>query len=125
MTHVSEQRRSQDRRRQPRGGRRPTDTDGFAPLVMVVGEDPVAVDLAEAVLAKLRFAVTTSASVDDATRVLPGLKPDIVVAASSDAGRIRMEAPEHLSVVEMTEQMRQDPRVLIDSIRQTLRANRV
>jgi hypothetical protein len=45
------------------------------------------------------------------------------VAASSDAGRIRMEAPEHLSVVEMTDQMRQDPHVLIDSIRQSLRAN--
>jgi hypothetical protein len=91
---------------------------------MVVGEDAVAVNLAEAVLAKLRFAVTTSNTVDDATRVLPGLKPDIVVAASSDAGRIRMEAPEHLSVVEMTDRMRQDPNVLIDSIRQSLRANR-
>jgi hypothetical protein len=90
---------------------------------MVVGEDAVAVSLAEAVLAKLRFAVTTSSTVEDATRVLPGLKPDIVVAASSDAGRIRMEAPEHLSVVEMTDQMRQDPHVLIDSIRQSLRAN--
>jgi CheY-like chemotaxis protein len=123
MTHAAEQRRGTDRRRQPRGGRRPTDIEGFAPLVMVVGEDAVAVNLAEAVLAKLRFAVTTSSTVEDATRVLPGLKPDIVVAASSDAGRIRMEAPEHLSVVEMTDQMRQDPHVLIDSIRQSLRAN--
>ncbi len=91
---------------------------------MVVGEDTVAVRLAEAVLAKLRFAVTTSGTVDDATRVLPTLKPDIIVAASSDAGRIRMEAPEHLSVVEMTDAMRQDPHVLIDSIRRTLRANK-
>ncbi|MGH9310202.1 MAG: hypothetical protein ACRD1U_12555 [Vicinamibacterales bacterium] len=124
MTHAAEQRRGTDRRRQPRGGRRPTDIEGFAPLVMVVGEDAVAVNLAEAVLAKLKFAVTTSGTVDDATRVLPGLKPDIVVAASSDAGRIRMEAPEHLSVVEMTDQMRQDPNVLIDSIRRSLRANR-
>ncbi|MGH9371790.1 MAG: hypothetical protein ACRD15_09705 [Vicinamibacterales bacterium] len=124
MTPTSEQRRGQDRRRQSRGGRRPTDTDGFAPLVMVVGGDAAAVDLAEAVLAKLRFAVTTSQSVEDATRVLPGLKPDIVVAASSDAGRIRMEAPEYLSVVEMTDRMRADPHVLIDSIRQSLRASR-
>lgn len=90
---------------------------------MVVGEDPVAVNLAEAVLAKLRFAVTTSNSVEDATRVLPGLKPDIVVAASSDAGQLRMQAPEHLSIVEMTDRMRQDPHVLVDSIRQSLRAN--
>jgi CheY-like chemotaxis protein len=90
---------------------------------MVVGEDAVAVNLAEAVLAKLRFAVTTSSSVEDATRVLPGLKPDIVVAASSDAGQLRMQAPEHLSIVEMTDRMRQDPRVLVDSIRQSLRAS--
>ena len=90
---------------------------------MVVGDDQVAVQLAEAVLAKLRFAVTTSRTVDDATRVMPGLKPDIVVAASADAGRIRLEAPQHLSVVDMTDAMRGDPLVLIDEIRKTLRAN--
>ena len=123
MTQVSEQRQSPDRRKRPRGGRRPTDVDGLSPLVMVVGDDQVAVQLAEAVLAKLRFAVTTSRTVDDATRVMPGLKPDIVVAASADAGRIRLEAPQHLSVVEMTEAMRADPLVLIEAIRKTLRAN--
>jgi hypothetical protein len=90
---------------------------------MVVGQDPVAVNLAEAVLAKLRFAVTTSGTVEDASRVLPGLKPDIVVAGSEDAGRIRMEAPEHLSVVEMTDQMRENPLTLVESIRKSLRAN--
>ena len=90
---------------------------------MVVGDDQVAVQLAEAVLAKLRFAVTTSRTVDDATRVMPGLKPDIVVAASADAGRIRLEAPQHLSVVDMTDAMRGDPLVLIDEIRKTLRSN--
>jgi hypothetical protein len=123
MTHASEQRQGTDRRKKARGGRRPSDVDGLSPLVMVVGNDDVAVHLAEAVLAKLRFAVTTSRTVDDATRVMPGLNPDIVVAASSDAGRIRLEAPQHLSVVEMTDQMRSDPQVLIDAIRTTLRAN--
>jgi hypothetical protein len=92
---------------------------------MVVGEDPIAVSLAEAVLAKLRFAVTTSDSVESATRVLPGLKPDIVVAAPADAGRLRMEAPEHFSVVEMTDQMRDNPLALVESIRKSLRANMV
>lgn len=92
---------------------------------MVVGEDPIAVSLAEAVLAKLRFAVTTSNSVESATRVLPGLKPDIVVAAPADAGRLRMEAPEHFSVVEMTDQMRDNPLALVESIRKSLRANMV
>jgi hypothetical protein len=92
---------------------------------MVVGEDPVAVSLAEAVLAKLRFAVTTSDSVESATRVLPGLKPDIVVAAPADAGRRRMEAPEPVSVVEMTDQMGDNPLALVESIRKSLRANMV
>lgn len=92
---------------------------------MVVGDDQVAVGLAEAVLAKLKFAVTTSSSVENASRVLPGLKPDIVVAAPADAGRLRMEAPEHFSVVEMTDQMRDDPLTLVESIRQSLRANMV
>lgn len=90
---------------------------------MVVGDDAVSVGLAEAVLAKLRFAVTTSTSVEEATRVLPGLRPDIVVAPAEDASRIRIEAPEHLSVVVMTEAMRQDPHVLVESIRQSIRAN--
>jgi hypothetical protein len=89
---------------------------------MVVGGDDDAVHLAEAVLAKLRFAVTTSRSVEEATRVLSGLKPDIVVAASADAGRIRQQSAEQLSVVEMTDGMRADPHVLIDSIRDSLRA---
>jgi hypothetical protein len=92
---------------------------------MVVGQDPVAVNLAEAVLAKLRFAVTTSGTVENASRVLPGLNPDIVVAGPEDAGRIRMEAPEHLSVVEMTDQMREDPLNLVESIRKSLRANMI
>jgi CheY-like chemotaxis protein len=124
MTYA-QKRSGTDRRRQSRGGRRPTDTDGSAPLVMVVGQDAVAVNLAEAVLAKLRFAVTTSSNVDDAMRVLQTLKPEIVVAASADAGRIRLEAPEHLSVVEMTDQMREDPLTLVESIRKRLRANAV
>ena len=124
MTYA-QKRSGTDRRRQSRGGRRPSDSDGFAPLVMVVGQDATAVTIAEAILAKLRFAVTTSNSVEDAMRVLQSLRPEIVVATSADAGRLRMEAPEHLSVIEMTDQMRQNPLDLIESIRKRLRANLV
>jgi hypothetical protein len=92
---------------------------------MVIGTDATSVGLAEAVLAKLRFAVTTSLTVEDASRVLAGLKPDIVVAASPDATRIRTEAPGGVSVVEMTDEMREDPLVLIESIRKSLRAGLV
>jgi hypothetical protein len=118
MPKTTELRQGPDRRRQPRGGRRPTDTEGFAPLVMVVGDD--AVRLAEAVLAKLRFAVTTSRTADDAARVVPDLKPDIIVAESTDAARIRRSG-NHLAIVEMSDDMRADPLVLIESIRAQLR----
>jgi len=124
MANSPELRRGPDRRVQPRGGRREEDRDGFAPLVLLVGDDAGVVEQSEAVLAKLRFGVTVSGSVDDALRVLTGLRPDIVVASSADADRIRIEAPEHLPVVVMTDEMRADRGMLIEGIRQTLRLNR-
>jgi hypothetical protein len=86
---------------------------------MVVGADNVG--LAEAVLAKLRFAVATSSSAEEAARVVSGLNPDIVVAASRDLATIR-GGGQAISAVEMTDEMRSDPHVLIASIRETLRA---
>jgi hypothetical protein len=124
MPNTPEQRRGPDRRVRPRGGRREEDRDGFAPLVLLVGDDASLVEQSEAVLAKLRFGVTVSSSVEDALRVLTGLRPDIVVAGPEDADRIRMEAPEHLPVVVMTDEMRVDRGVLIEGIRETLRSNR-
>jgi CheY-like chemotaxis protein len=124
MRNTPEQRRGPDRRRRPRGGRREEDLDGLAPLVLLVGDDEEVVDQSEAVLAKLRFGVTTTTTVEDALRVLAGIRPDIVVAGPADAHRIRMEAPEHLPVVVMTEEMRVDRAVLIEGIRRTLRSSR-
>src|SRR5215210_3059896 len=97
--------RGPERRRRARGGRRAEDATGFAPLVLLVGNDPTMVESSEAVLAKLRFGVTISGSVDDALRVLTALHPDIVVASPEDAPRIRMEVPEHLPVLVMTDDM--------------------
>ena len=124
MPNEPEQRRGPDRRHRPRGGRREEDREGFAPLVLLVGADSSVVGQSEAVLAKLKFGVTISTSVEEALLVLAGLRPDIVVAGAEDADRIRMEAPEHLPVVVMTEAMRDDQGVLIEGIRETLRANR-
>lgn len=115
--------RGPNRRQKSRGGRRTDDTSDLAPLVLLIGDDSAVIERSEAVLAKLRFAVTTSPSVEDALRVLTGLHPDIVVAAPEDAARIRLEAPEHLPVVVMTEEMRDNREALIDGIRQSLRAN--
>ncbi len=74
MDNTPDYRRGPDRRRQPRGGRRPEDRDGCAPLILLVGNDRGVVDKAEAILAKLKFAVSTSGSVDKALRVLPDLR---------------------------------------------------
>ena len=95
MIEAFENRRGPDRRRMPRGGRRAGDAPGFAPLVLVVGRGETAVTQSEAVLARLKFAVTTSGTVEEALRVLSGIRPDVVVAEPEAASRIRLEAPEH------------------------------
>ena len=112
-----------DRRARPRGGRRPADVDGLAPLVMVVGDEAAVGDAVGAVLAKLKFAVVPSATVEDALRVLTTLGPDLVVAADGDASRLRLECPEHRTVVVVTDGMRDDPQLLVDEIRKTLRVS--
>ena len=116
------ERRGPDRRRTPRGGRRAEDREGFAPLVMLVGDEPAVIERSEAILAKLRFAVATSNSVDHALRVLPELNPDIVVASEWDGARIRSRAPGDLPIVVIDRSMQDDPEALIREIRRALRA---
>jgi len=124
MAQIFEHRRvGSDRRRLQRGGRRADDAGGFAPLVLIVGGDADVVGQSEAVLAKLRFAVATIGTVDEALRVMTGLRPDIVVADAEAASRIRLEAPEHVPVVVLDDTLRDDREALVDAIRETLRAN--
>jgi hypothetical protein len=126
--HMSDRtpvRAATDRRQQPRGGRRPSDVEGFAPLVMVVGNHAAVGDASMAVLAKLRFAVTPSPTVDDALRVLNSMQPDLILAGDADAGRIRLECPEHRPVIVVTGEMRDDPQLLIDEVRRALRAKAI
>lgn len=118
-----ENRRGPDRRKMPRGGRRTDDVQGFAPLVMVVGTGETAVAQSEAVLARLKFAVTTSGTVDEALRVMAGIRPDVVVAEPAAASRIRLEAPEYVPVVEMNGDMRLNPDALVEGIREAIRAS--
>ena len=120
MAHILEHRHGPDRRRQSRGGRRVEDSTGLAPLVLLIGEEPGVVERSEAILAKLRFAVSTSTTVDEALRVLPALRPDIVVAGRADAERIRLEAPEHLPVVTSQD----TAEALLEEIRRTLRTRK-
>ena len=123
MPNTPEHRRGPDRRKLARGGRRAGDPSGFAPLVLLVGSGESVVTHSETILAKLRFAVAMSSGVEDALRVMTGIRPDVIVADAEAAPRIRLEAPEHLPVVVMSDAMRNDPDLFIEEIRQSLRAN--
>src|SRR3972149_7490850 len=101
MAHILEHRRGPDRRRQPRGGRRTGDPFGVAPLVLMVGEEPGVMARSEAVLAKLRFAVSIVGNAEDALRVIPALRPDLVVATDADRARIGLGTPENGPVVRL------------------------
>ena len=89
---------------------------------MVVGERADVGDATEAVLAKLKFAVAPSPTVDDALRILTSLRPDLIVAREEDAVRLRLECPEHRAVVAVNEAMRDDPQLLVEEIRSVLRS---
>ena len=93
MTESSDKRGAADRRRQPRGGRRPADRSGYTPLVFVIDPRPSAREACEAILAKLRFAVAPFDSLDQAKRALNGLKPDIVLVVTEHLEEIRRMLP--------------------------------
>ena len=124
MTNSSDSRSRSDRRRQPRGGRRSDDHWDFSPLILLIGDESRVTNMAEAVLARLRFAVTTSNTVDVALKIVSGIRPDIVVAGAEAAERVRAETADGLSIVVLTDEMQRDPESLIPAIRDALRLRR-
>ena len=120
-----ELRQGPDRRREPRGGRRPSDASGFAPLVLVADEDAASGDMCEALLATLRFAVARVDSVDKAVAVIATLLPDVIVARARDVSPLQRAAwPSGVPFVTVTDGMR-EPGVLINAIRHAIRSARV
>ena len=120
-----ERRQSPDRRRLPRGGRRPGDHQGYAPLVLVADDDEDSNSRCEAILAKLRFAVAPAHTADEAVRVMQVLRPNIVVAHLKDEGLLRrkMESePAMAGVPVLTlNDATKDPETLVEAIRRVLR----
>ena len=88
---------------------------------MVVGDHAAVGDATGAVLAKLKFAVAPSNTVEDALRVLTTLQPDLILANADDAARLRREWPEYRAVLVVTDDMREDPYVLIAEVRKLLK----
>jgi len=123
--HHSERRAGGTRRSTPRGGRRPDDPHGFAPLVMVADDDAANGARCVAILSKLRFAVAPAHSVDEAIKVMQSLRPNLIVARLGDEPALRkqMAADPQLGdipIVTMTV-ANDNPDVLIEEIRAALR----
>jgi hypothetical protein len=119
-----ELRRGPDRRREHRGGRRPHDSPGFAPLVLVADEDAASGDMCETLLATLRFAVARVDSVDKAIRVISTLLPDVIVARGRDVLPLQRAAwPSGVPFVTVTDELHA-PNALINAIRRAIRAAR-
>jgi hypothetical protein len=89
----TERRHASDRRRFARGGRRPGDKVGLAPLVLVASEhaDGECTAPCAEILSALRFAVAPANSVEETLRVLRVLRPDLVVSELKENARLREE----------------------------------
>ena len=117
---MPDKRQSADRRQRVRGGRRTGDQIGFAPLVLLVDEDPDSGARCEAILAKLRFAVAPAHTLAEATRVMDALRPNLIVGHVSDPEALRRAAPSEIPVVILDEGM-SAPDAMIAEIRRALR----
>lgn len=123
MTESPDHRRGPDRRSTKRGGRRDDDKMGYAPLVLIVDDNEDSNSRCEAILARLHFAVAPTRSIDEASRVMDALRPDIIVARVADAATLRQATAADLPIVLLADDLL-DPEVLIDEIRRELRAHR-
>jgi hypothetical protein len=114
-------RRGRDRRKEARGGRRPHDKPGFAPLVLVADEDAESGAMSEVILAKLRFAVARVDSVDKAITVLGTLRPDVIVARAKDLSPLQRAAwPSGVPFVAVTDEIR-EPDAPVNALRRAIR----
>jgi PleD family two-component response regulator len=127
MTYTPD-RRFAERRRQARGGRRPEDQDGFAPLVLVADDDAGSGARCEAILAALHFAVAPAHSADEALRVMHALRPNIIVSHLRDEQAFRERlgadnATAGVPIISVTREI-EAPEALVEEIRRVLRATR-
>lgn len=117
---MPDKRQGSDRRQQPRGGRRAGDQAGFAPLVLLVDEDPDSGARCEAILTKLRFAVAPAHTLAEATRVMDALRPNLIVGHVTDPDALRRAAPREIPVVILDDTL-SAPDSMIAEIRRALR----
>ena len=125
MSPEKDRRDVPDRRRTPRGGRRPTDPMGYSPLILVADDDANNGARCVAILAKLRFAVAPAYSVEEAVKVMEALRPNLIVARLADEPALRAQMASNpaigdIPLITMTAE-NDDPVGLIEEIRRALR----
>jgi CheY-like chemotaxis protein len=124
MTSDSERRDNPDRRRTPRGGRRPADPQGYSPLILVADDDAEAGARCVAILARLRFAVAPAHSVEEAVKVMEALHPNLIVARLRDEPALRDHMASNpaigdIPLITLTPE-NDAPQLVIEAIRQAL-----
>lgn len=117
---VPDKRQGMDRRARPRGGRRAGDQQGYAPLVLLVDEDADNGQRCEAILAKLRFAVAPTQTLNEAARVMDALRPNLIVGHVADPDALRQAVPAEIPLVILNDAL-SDPDAMIGEIRRALR----
>jgi hypothetical protein len=90
----------------------------------VADEESQSLEMCEAILAKLHFAVAPVNSVEKAVAVIETLRPDVIVAHVKDVMLLKRAAwPSGVPFVNVTEEMR-DPDVLVEAVRHAIRGTR-
>jgi DNA-binding NtrC family response regulator len=128
---------AQDRRRVPRGGRRPYDLPGKHPPVLVVDTDEAVRRALVRYLDLFGFNVTQSARIDDGLGSAgDGPEPEVIVTELTSATAARLaSSPRVPTIVTVTDDLHKAPRhaaamlvkpfplpTLLDELRRVLRA---
>jgi CheY-like chemotaxis protein len=124
---AEERRRARDRRNSPRGGRRPSDVQGYSPLILVADDDANSGARCVAILARLRFAVAPAHSVEEAIKVMTSLHPTLIVTRLKDEAALRHQMATDPSlgdipIVTLTPE-NEAPDLMVEDIRRTLRGH--
>jgi hypothetical protein len=91
----------------------------------VADEESQSLEMCEAILAKLHFAVAPVNSVEKAVAIIETLRPDVIVAHAKDVMPLQRAAwPSGVPFVTVTPEMR-DPNAVVEAIRNAIRTARV
>ena len=97
-------------------------------MVVVIDNDATRLDLAEAILAKLRFAVAPFATVEKAIAAMHALMPEVVVVRADAVRELRDRLPvdrdgRAIPLLPLTAELA-EPYALVEALRQVIRQHR-